>query len=112
FFSLTPDEDSYTSPEDEEEEEPCTWIDDSECQENLFQIISLAPEETVIDKDNHIIHTTYQFFFKELGYFTEEPEPIDPNRDYEQEAKELFNRRNKKARQNHVNVSRIPSLEY
>ncbi|KAL9541189.1 hypothetical protein PS6_010418 [Mucor atramentarius] len=98
FFSLTPEDDNDdlypTSPQDYENEE-CTWIDDSECQENLFQIISLTPEETIIDKDNHI-QTSFKLFFEELGYLTEEPEPIDPNRDYEQEAKDLLNQRDRK----------------
>jgi hypothetical protein len=112
FFSLTPeeeDESMYCHSSDEED--MCTWIDDSECQENLCDIISLTPEETTIDKDNHI-QTTYKFFFEELGYFTEEPEPIDPTRDYDQEAKDLLNRRNKKVRQNHINISCTPSLEF
>lgn len=110
FFSLTPeeDEDSYI----EEEEDVCTWIDDSECQENLFHILPLTPEETRIDKDNHI-HTTFKLFFEELGYLTEEPEPIDPTRDYEAEAKELLSQRDcKKMRQKHVELSATtPSLD-
>lgn len=112
FFSLTPEEDDkYMYCHSSEEEDVCTWIDDSECQENLCDIIALMPEETTIDKDNHI-HTTYKFFFEELGYFTEEPEPIDPNRDYDQEAKDLLNQRNKKVRQKHINISNTPSLDY
>jgi hypothetical protein len=113
FFSLTPEEDDDlypTSPQDYENEE-CTWIDDSECQENLFQIISLTPEETIIDQDNHI-QATFKLFFEELGYLTEEPEPIDPNRDYEQEAKDLLNQRDRKVRQKHVDLFCLPSLDY
>ncbi|CAO0797542.1 unnamed protein product [Mucor circinelloides] len=113
FFSLTPEDDNDdlypTSPQDYENEE-CTWIDDSECQENLFQIISLTPEETIIDKDNHI-QTSFKLFFEELGYLTEEPEPIDPNRDYEQEAKDLLNQRDRKVRQKHVDLFCLPSLD-
>ncbi|KAI8083212.1 uncharacterized protein B0P05DRAFT_536522 [Gilbertella persicaria] len=107
FFSLTP-EDSPLAYEDEQE--ACKWIDDSECQENLSHIVSLTPEESIIDKDNHI-HSFYQLFFEELGYLTEEPEPIDPNRDYNQEAKDLMNQRDKRMRQKHVDLSRLPSLE-
>lgn len=114
FFSLTPeDEDGMylQSPQDFEE---TTWIDDSECQENLFHILSLTPEETIVDKDNHCIHTSFQIFFEELGYLTEEPEPIDPTRDYDLEAKEFLNQRDNKkiVRQKHVDLSRIPSLDY
>ncbi|KAI8883925.1 hypothetical protein K501DRAFT_285136 [Backusella circina FSU 941] len=110
FFSLTPeDDDEPQSPQ--EYDEPCNWIEDSECQENLFHIISLTPEESTIDENNQI-HTTFQYFFEELGYFTEEPEPIDPTRDYEQEAKELTTQRDKTARKNHVDISGIPSLDY
>ncbi|KAI8637283.1 hypothetical protein BD408DRAFT_424793 [Parasitella parasitica] len=111
FFSLTPeeDDDSYpTSPQDYQEE--CTWIDDSECQENLFQIVSLTPEEAIVDKDNHI-QTSFKLFFEELGYLTEEPKPIDPNRDYEQEAKDLLSQRDKKVRQKHVDLFCLPSLD-
>lgn len=113
FFSLTPEEDEENTYycHSSEEEDMCTWIDDSECQENLCDIIALTPEETTIDKDNHI-HTTYKYFFEELGYFTEEPEPIDPTRDYEQEAKDLSSQRNKKVRQKHINISTTPSLDY
>ncbi|KAI9256866.1 hypothetical protein EDC94DRAFT_522969 [Helicostylum pulchrum] len=116
FFSLTPEEDndSYPQSPQDYEESATNWIDDSECQENLFHILSLTPEETIIDKDNHCIITSFQIFFEELGYFTEEPEPIDPNRDYEAEAKILLNQRDNKkvVRQKHVDLSRIPSLEY
>lgn len=116
FFSLTPEEDDDSYPQSPQEyEEPITnWIEDSECQENLFHIVSLTPEETIIDKDNHCIHTSYKLFFEELGYLTEEPEPIDPSRDYEKEAKELSSQRDNKrvVRQKHVDLSRLPSLEY
>ncbi|KAG2234706.1 hypothetical protein INT48_004144 [Thamnidium elegans] len=117
FFSLTPEEeeeDSYPQSPQDYEETSTNWLDDSECQENLFHILSLTPEETIIDKDNHCIHTFFQIFFEELGYFTEEPEPIDPTRDYESEAKILLNQRDNKkvVRQKHVDLSRIPSLDY
>lgn len=110
FFSLTPEEEEDVSYiEDESKQDVRTWIEDSECQENLFHILSLAPEETIIDKDNRI-HTTCKLFFEELGYLTEEPEPIDPTRDYEAEAKELFNQRNCiKTRQKHIELE--PSLD-
>lgn len=113
FFSLTPedDEDSYPQSPEGFSDPQSAWIDDSECQENLFDIVPLTPEETTIDKDNHIL-TTIQLFFEELGYLTEEPEPIDPNRDYDQEAKDLLSKRDKKPRQKHVDLSRIPSLDY
>lgn len=116
FFSLTPEEEDDSYPQSPQDfDDPATnWIDDSECQENLFHIVSLTPEETIIDQDNHCIHTSYQLFFEELGYLTEEPEPIDPTRDYEKEAQDFFNQcHNKKVvRQKHVDLSRIPSLEY
>lgn len=116
FFSLTPEEDDDSYPQSPQDyEEPMTnWIEDSECQENLFHIVSLTPEETVIDKDNHCIHTSYQLFFEELGYLTEEPEPIDSTRDYEKEYRELLSKRDNKnvVRQKHVDLARIPSLDY
>ncbi|KAI7900415.1 uncharacterized protein BX663DRAFT_517480 [Cokeromyces recurvatus] len=119
FFSLTPEEEeeegsSYSISQllIEEEDTCISWIDDSECQENLFQIISLTPEVAIIDKENHIVHSSYSFFFKELGYFTEEPEPIDPSYDYELEAKNFLLQRDKQTRKKHICLSRIPSLEY
>ncbi|KAI8386964.1 hypothetical protein BD560DRAFT_383358 [Blakeslea trispora] len=109
FFSLTPEEVQLPLNE-EEEQEPYPWLDDSECQENLAHILSLTPEESIIDKDNHIL-SFCQLFFKELGYLTEEPEPIDPSRDYEQEARDLSTQRDRKLRQKHVDLSPTPSLE-
>jgi hypothetical protein len=111
FFSLTPEDNTEECYPPLNDEEPCNWIEDSECQENLFHIVALTPEETVIDENNHI-HTTFTFFFQELGYLTEEPEPIDPNRDYEKEAKDLLSQRDKKVRQKHVYLACMPSLEY
>ncbi|KAI7857245.1 hypothetical protein BDC45DRAFT_502054 [Circinella umbellata] len=113
ILPLTPEDDdldNYNNNDDSEDYDTCNWIDDSECQENLFQIVPLMPEETTIDKDNHI-HTHFKLFFEELGYLTEEPEPIDPTRDYDAEAKQMLEERDR-TRQKHVNVSRIPSLSY
>ena len=112
FLTLTSEDDDDLYPQDYEE--PTTnWMEDSECQENLFQIVSLTPEETIIDKDNHL-STSYHLFFEELGYLTEDPEPIDPTRDYEQEARELQSRRENKrvVRQKHIELSNSPSLDY
>lgn len=95
FFCLTPEpdeQDDYDYKQDD-----YSWMDDNECQENTFNIIPLTPEESTIDEDNHI-HTTFQFFFKELGYFTEEPEPIDPTIDYEKEALLMNQVKNRKVR--------------
>ncbi|KAI8143775.1 hypothetical protein BJV82DRAFT_609399 [Fennellomyces sp. T-0311] len=113
ILPLTPDEDdsNYNSIDDEPDDSTVrSWMDDSECQENLFQIVPLMPEETVIDADNHI-HTHFKLFFEELGYLTEEPEPIDPTRDYDAEARQLLEERDR-TRQKHINVSRTPSLSY
>jgi hypothetical protein len=112
FFCLTSEQDDTNCfCEEEDDEDDGSWMNDDECQENTFLIIPLTPEETTIDKDNHI-HTTFHFFFKELGYFTEEPEPIDPSRDYEQEARRLFDQRDKKARQKHVDLSSCRNLDF
>ncbi|KAI8997348.1 hypothetical protein BDB01DRAFT_707875, partial [Pilobolus umbonatus] len=107
FFSLTPEEDEAEYPEYEEEYQ---WVDDSECQENLFNILTLVPEESTIDEDNKI-HTSIKLFFEELGYLTEEPEPIDPSIDYEEEGRIFLSQRNNKARKNHVDLVHIPSLD-
>ncbi|KAL0087432.1 hypothetical protein J3Q64DRAFT_1608042, partial [Phycomyces blakesleeanus] len=110
FLSLTPDEEDAPYFEYEEEEELPTWMDDCEVQENLFQILPLTPEESRIDKDNHIVQSNpCYYFFEELGYFTEEPEPIDPTRDYEAEAEQLIQERNR-TRQKHIDISSTPSL--
>ncbi|KAI8393808.1 uncharacterized protein BYT42DRAFT_486320, partial [Radiomyces spectabilis] len=93
-----------------DDDPPCTWLEDSECQENLFQILPLNPEETVVDSNNHI-QTHIKLFFEELGYLTEEPEPIDPNVDYEALNEALMKERNNKLRRHHIDLSRLPSLD-
>lgn len=115
IIPLTPDEDdsSYNHASDEPSEENtvhCNWIDDNECVENLFQIVPLMPEESCIDENNHI-QTHIKLFFEELGYLTEEPEPIDPTRDYDAEARQMLEER-ARTRQKHIQLSRSPSLCY
>ncbi|KAI9321399.1 hypothetical protein BX666DRAFT_1839117, partial [Dichotomocladium elegans] len=102
---LTSDDDCNYSNIDEPDDSDmiCNWMDDSECQENLFTILSLTPEESTIDENNHI-HFDVRLFFEELGCLTEEPEPIDPTRDYDEEARLLLEERNR-TRQKHVDVS-------
>ncbi|KAG2231293.1 hypothetical protein INT48_006404 [Thamnidium elegans] len=50
------------------------------------------------------------FFFEEIGIIYDEPEPIDPSRDYEAEAKILIEERNK-TRKHHIELSPMPSLD-
>ncbi|KAI7869212.1 hypothetical protein BDF14DRAFT_1714805, partial [Spinellus fusiger] len=100
FLLLTSEEDNYSYYEDKDTKDTstplCTWIDDCEVQENLFEILPLTPEESRIDKDNHIIQSNpCKYFFEELGYFTQEPDLIDPSRDYEAEAQVLVKKRNR-----------------
>jgi hypothetical protein len=111
LLCLTPEEDEYQY-DDYEEETDITWIDDCECQENLGTILSLSPEACIVDSDNHILSMdAYHLFFEELGCFTEEPEPIDPTRDYDAEAKQLIEERNK-TRKQHVDLcTPVPSLD-
>lgn len=111
LLSLTPEEDEYQY-NDHEEDTDITWVDDCECQENLPTILSLNPEESIIDGDNHIQSMDgHKLFFEELGCFTEEPEPIDPTRDYDAEAKILIEERNK-TRKHHVDLGTpLPSLD-
>ncbi|KAI9031914.1 hypothetical protein CLU79DRAFT_730659 [Phycomyces nitens] len=111
FLCLTPDDEDNAPYYEYPDEEDCpTWMDDCEVQENLFQIIPLTPEESRIDKDNHIVQSNpCYYFFEELGYFTEEPEPIDPTRDYDAEAQQLIQERNR-TRQKHIDISSTPSL--
>ncbi|KAL0139915.1 hypothetical protein V8B55DRAFT_1502484 [Mucor lusitanicus] len=105
LMCLTP-EDDYQYNDEEQDQEEYNWIDDCECQENLATILSLNPEECMIDSENHIQNVD------ELGCFTEEPEPIDPTRDYDAEAKILIEERNK-TRKQHVELScsPMPSLD-
>ncbi|KAI8882786.1 hypothetical protein K501DRAFT_285712 [Backusella circina FSU 941] len=113
FMSLTPEDNDDQYKYDEQDEEEYNWIDDCECQENLATILPLSPEECVIDKDNHILNVNgIKLFFEELGYLTEEPEPIDPSRDYEAEAQVLLEQRNKMNRKLHIELSSpVPSLD-
>ncbi|CAO3589794.1 unnamed protein product [Absidia cylindrospora] len=88
------------------------WIEDCQVQENLFQIIPLTPEETICDKDNHIIKPNVDVFFEELGFICDEPEPIDPGRDYEAEYKQQqqkynSNARRQRQRQRHVDLETL-----
>lgn len=112
IMCLTPDEeqDDYNCTPDQEED--INWLDDCECQENLATIFTLNPEECLVDKDNHIQNLDgVHLFFEELGYLTEEPEPIDPTRDYEAEGKLLIEERNK-TRKHHIDLSTpVPSLD-
>ena len=109
IMCLTPEEDDY--PYEDEEETMCNWIDDSECQENLSTILPLIPESCIVDSENHILNTTgVQLFFEEIGILYDEPEPIDPHRNYEAEAKILIEERNK-TRKMHIDLSPMPSLD-
>lgn len=90
---------------------PC-WVDDSICQENLMDIMTLTPDVTTTDSGNHICGNIH-LFFEEIGHLTEEPQPIDPSKDYlaeYQERLEQQKQRYKKSRRHHIEISRIPSL--
>ncbi|CDH59108.1 hypothetical protein RO3G_02272 [Lichtheimia corymbifera JMRC:FSU:9682] len=110
ILTLAPEDDyNYNNNiDDPDESTVCNYIDDSFCQENLFQILPLMPEESSIDENNHI-HSHVKLFFEELGVLTEEPEPIDPTRDYDAEARQLLEERDR-TRQKHVQLSETPSL--
>ncbi|KAI8967164.1 hypothetical protein BDF20DRAFT_902110 [Mycotypha africana] len=94
------------------------WLDDSECQENLATILPLNPEVCMIDSDNHIqpmdgVH----LFFEELGYFCQEPEPIDPTRDYdaefiqERDDKKKATFANERQRRHHIDLDEYHPLD-
>ncbi|KAI7869568.1 hypothetical protein BDF14DRAFT_1782752 [Spinellus fusiger] len=87
------------------DENDAILLDDVEYQESIFDILSLAPEESYTE-DNHI-KTHSHIFFKELGYLTEEPEPIDPTRDYAEEATKLYTSRCHRIHQPHPISSNI-----
>ncbi|CAO3638026.1 unnamed protein product [Cunninghamella blakesleeana] len=123
IISLTADEPDYYYDDNndqgnEYDETMIHWVDDCEAQENLFQILPLTPEEAICDQDNHIVSSNqYQFFFEELGYFSEEPESIDPSRDYEMEyqikmnhQQDLILNNNKRLlkRQHHIDLEKNP----
>ncbi|KAI8647152.1 hypothetical protein BD408DRAFT_408687 [Parasitella parasitica] len=111
LLCLTPEDDYQYN--DQEENQEYNWIDDCECQENLATILPLNPEECIVDSENHIQNVDgHRLFFEELGCFTEEPEPIDPSRDYDAEAVAFIEERNK-TRKQHVELSYspMPSLD-
>lgn len=113
FICLTSEEDDYQYDDNynNEEEIYYNWIDDSECQENLPTILPLNPEECVIDSDNHIRNMDgIQLFFEEIGIIYDEPEPIDPTRDYDSEARILIEKRDQ-TRKKHIDLSPMPSLD-
>ncbi|KAI9316066.1 hypothetical protein BX666DRAFT_291079 [Dichotomocladium elegans] len=103
IIPLTPDNNSNYNSIDDSDDPLCNWMDDSECEENLFHIIPLMPEESIVDENNHI-RTHVRLFFTELGYLTEEPEPIDPTRDYEAEAQAMLQER-ERTRRKHIQPS-------
>ncbi|ORX44086.1 hypothetical protein DM01DRAFT_1271265, partial [Hesseltinella vesiculosa] len=70
-------------------------------------ILPLVPEETRIDQENHCCcqkwdDPTTHLFFPELGYFTEEPDPIDPTIDYAAEYKTVQERQNRLQHMTHL----------
>ncbi|SAM08394.1 hypothetical protein [Absidia glauca] len=117
LISLTGDDDlddrTYVN-----QEPMIDWLEDCEVQENLFQIIPLTPEETCCDQDNHIIQPQQvSLFFEELGILYDEPEPIDPSRDYEAEyqlhtkqLEELYSLKKRARRQHHMHLDSIPKV--
>ncbi|ORZ21215.1 hypothetical protein BCR42DRAFT_407093 [Absidia repens] len=118
LISLTDDcyDDDYYENCANQEDPVVEYLDDCESQENLFQIISLTPEETRIDQDNHIIPADIHVFFEELGFICEEPDSIDPTRDYEAEYKERMDlqqqqliKNGKARRQHHIDLESIPT---
>ncbi|KAI8086493.1 uncharacterized protein BX664DRAFT_335941 [Halteromyces radiatus] len=116
LIQLTDDDSNTYNYNEEEEDDQIEWMDDYETQENLFQIIPLMPEETCCDKDNHIIAST-KIFFEELGYVCDEPEPLDPTRDYEAEYRQRTEslqqqlNNNNRRRQRHVDLASIPTID-
>ncbi|ORZ14052.1 hypothetical protein BCR42DRAFT_417950 [Absidia repens] len=114
LISLTDEYDDNDSSDNclDRDEPMVDWIEDCQVQENLFQIIPLTPEETICDKDNHIIKSNVNVFFEELGYICDEPEAIDPGCDYEAEYKQQQqkydnNVRRRRQRQRHVDLETI-----
>ncbi|KAI8331673.1 hypothetical protein BC941DRAFT_438122 [Chlamydoabsidia padenii] len=114
LISLTGDDETIHV----DQEPMIEWLEDCEVQENLFQIIPLTPEETCCDQDNHIIQPrSISLFFEELGVLCEEPEPIDPSRDYEAEFKlhnqqleQLYSvNKRRPRRQYHVHLDSTPA---
>lgn len=105
-------EDDYST---EQEDSTIYWLNEDdhyECHENLGTIIPLGTEECIVDTNNHIQNLNgFHLFFEELGVLTEEPEPIDPNRDYEGEARLFFSKQRKCRRENTlIQEGSIPSL--
>ncbi|KAI8086546.1 uncharacterized protein BX664DRAFT_336121 [Halteromyces radiatus] len=115
FLTLT-SEDSPMNDDDickdkkKKKDDGC-WLDDSLSQENLTDIMILTPDETTTDNSNHICTTSIRLFFDELGYLTEEPQPIDPTKNYAEEFEaRVAQHTYKKTRRRHIDLSRIPSL--
>lgn len=118
LISLTDDcyDDDYYNNCTNQDDPVVEYLDDCESQENLFQIISLTPEETRIDQDNHIIPADIHVFFEELGFICDEPDVIDPTRDYEAEYKQRMDlqqqqliKNGQARRQRHIDLESIPT---
>jgi hypothetical protein len=113
---LTPDEPieiTYT------QEDLSYFQFDQDTPDDLLEILPLTPDITSTTDDNQL-YCEPRLFFEELGVLTEEPEPIDPNRDYgkefEVQQQELQAHRRSHQRRNakdaSTSLNSLPSLAY
>ncbi|KAI8073939.1 hypothetical protein BC940DRAFT_289576 [Gongronella butleri] len=125
FLTLTCDEQPDCADDDDEADQCVCFDDDVQLfVDDMMDIVPLVPEETRIDAGNHCCCASpcNLFFFKELGYFSDEPLPIDPEIDYEAEyLVRLEQQRERHAknrgtrcsrRRHHIDFAEMPSLSH
>jgi hypothetical protein len=84
-------------------------------QDDLLEIMPLTPDITSVTDTNQL-HCDIRLFFEEIGVLSEEPEPIDPNRDYEkefeleQEALQAKRKTRQRRNANQASLNSLPSL--
>lgn len=111
ILQLTPDE--PTEPIWSENQDYYDY--DENTPDDLLELLPLTPDITYTTENNQL-HCEPRLFFEELGVLSEEPEQIDPSRDYEKEFEVLQNelarqRRSRKRRNaKDASLNSLPSL--
>jgi hypothetical protein len=110
ILQLTPDE-PIEIIYDYHDSTPYGYYDDT--PDDLLELLPLTPDITSTTDGNHL-HCEVRLVLEELGVLTEEPEQIDPNRDYEKEFEVKQREVNRRSRQRRnardASLNSLPSL--
>lgn len=115
ILQLTPDEPIELSCYLQEDHCNTNYDYYDDTPDDLLELLPLTPDITSTNDSNRL-HCETRLVFEELGVLTEEPEPIDPNRDYEKEfqVKQTELQENRRSRQRRnardASLNSLPSL--